>query len=136
MVLRLLDRPFDVGNRFRRLIDQFFSLSNVQHRRDAAFLANPDDTERLLSRCQRSLCDIEFAVEFEQTEVTGCDVSDDSRHHRIAIFFGGAQVGARGFGLIAKASPDVQFEIEKVEQHAAEAAFLSALTGEGKLSVA
>src|SRR5260370_35386437 len=98
-------------------------------------MAELEEPYGVFSSCERTLVNIEFAVECEQTEIAGSDITHNGRHHCFAIFLGSSQLRARGPGLLAQSSPNVYLKIEEIQQDTAETARSTALAGSAYGSV-
>ena len=73
-----------------------------------------DQAQRILAGGECSPGDVELAVQFEQVEVAGRNVTYNRCHHGFAILFRRAQVSASGFGLISQTAPNVNLERQQI----------------------
>src|SRR5260370_1663003 len=90
-------------------------------------MAELEEPYGVFSSSERTLVNIEFAVECEQTEIAGSDITHNGRHHCFAILLGSSQLRARGPGLLAQSSPNVYLKLEEIQQAPAHTARSPAL---------
>src|SRR5207237_1242383 len=97
-VLLLFDRTFEIGDDARCLEYQLFGLTYVEQRRGASLLAYLREPQRLLTRRQRALRDLEFHVQLAQVEVRIRHLADQARDNRATTPFTGEERRASRFG--------------------------------------
>src|SRR3989442_13269571 len=107
-ILLLLGAALDIDDGLRGIVDELLGLADVQKRDGALALLQLGELERLLPRGERALGDLELGIERQQLVIPARDAGDEAGDHRLAVPFGGEQIGAGRFGGAAELAPEVE----------------------------
>ena len=93
-VLLLTNLPFQVRNSGVGSVENLLCLEHIQFCRHSMVEPQPGEFDRGYLSLDRIPCDLQFQIEFEQREVIGGNVTDQSQYDRLACIFRGQQLGA------------------------------------------
>src|SRR6202035_22235 len=110
LILGLFDVLLNPRYSLSRGVHQLFRLPKVEEGRYASDLARFGEVERLLSRLERPLRNLQFVIEFAHREVSGGDIAHERGDNSFAVLIGAEKTGTRGFGRATQPSPYINLE--------------------------